>query len=99
MQVIDSAGAFDIKEVVSRRIEAFQHIKTNGYYSHENVLRNFPCTYEALVCSGPEGCVVLPVVHRSISLLKISLMRTYFGVVPKYLQLYLVDFISKGYLV
>jgi hypothetical protein len=52
----------------------------------------FPCTYEAVVCSGPSGCIELPIVHRTISLLKTFLMGTYFGVARKHLQLYLHEF-------
>jgi hypothetical protein len=92
MKVLDSAAARDIKEFVVERVDEFQHIKTDGFHAHHTVLRSFPCTYEAVTCSGPDGCVELPVVHRTISLLKTFLMGTYFGVAPKYLQLYLNEY-------
>lgn len=92
MKVLDASAAVDIKEFVVSRLDEYQHVKTDGWHAHHTVLRNFPCTYEAVVCSGPEGCVELPIVHRVISLLKNFLMGTYFGVAPKFLAYYLTEF-------
>ncbi|MBS1994203.1 MAG: IS1595 family transposase [Cyanobacteria bacterium SZAS LIN-3] len=92
MRVLDSLSARDLKEVIVATVDEFQHIKTDGYPTHHAVLRSFPCKYEAVVCSGPDGCTQLPIVHRVISLLKTFLMGTYFGVGRKHLQLYLNEF-------
>jgi hypothetical protein len=91
MKTVDSLSRQDILEFVERRVDKFQHIKTDGWLSH-HVLRTFDCTYEAVVCSGPDGCIELPVVHRAIMLLKTGLMGTYFGVAAKYLQSYLQEY-------
>lgn len=91
MQVLEAQTRENILEFVQKRVDESQHIKTDGWGAH-HVLRSFNCTYEAVVCSGPQGCIELPVVHRAIALLKIFLMGTYFGVAPKHLQAYLNEF-------
>lgn len=91
MRLLNTLSRPDILEFVQNRVDRFQHIKTDGWLSH-HVLRTFDCTYEAVVCSGPDGCVELPIVHRTISLLKLFLMGTYYGVAVKYLQPYLQEF-------
>lgn len=92
MKVLNSTAADDLLEFLECRIDICQHIKSDGWQAHHTALRKFLCTYEAVVCSGPEGCTVLPVVHRTISLLKTFLMGTYYGVAQKYLQQYLHEF-------
>jgi hypothetical protein len=91
MRVLDHIAREDILEFVKLRVDECQHIKTDGWLSH-HVLRTFNCTYEAVVCSGPDGCIELPIVHRTISLLKNFLMGTYWGVSVKYLHSYLQEF-------
>jgi hypothetical protein len=91
MKVLESISRDNLLEFAEARIDECQHIKTDGFSTH-HVLRTFPCTYEAVVCSGPDGCVELPVVHRVISLMKNKLMGTFFGVSVKYLQSYLDEF-------
>jgi hypothetical protein len=91
MKALDSISRENLLEFAEARVDKFQHIKTDGYSSH-HVLRTFDCTFEAVVCSGPDGCTELPIVHRVISLLKTNLMGTFFGVSVKYLQSYLHEF-------
>jgi len=91
MKLLDRVAREDILAFVEQRVDPCQHIRTDGFGSH-HVLRTFNCKYEAIVCSGPVGCEVLPVVHRTISLLKTYLMGTYFGVSVKYLPGYLQEF-------
>lgn len=91
MRVLDHIAREDILEFVKQRVDECQHIKTDGWLSH-HVLRKFNCTYDAVVCSGPNGCIELPIVHRTISLLKTYLLGTYYGVSVKYLQSYLHEF-------
>ena len=91
MKVLDRIARNDILEFVEQRVDECQHIKTDGWLSH-HVLRTFNCTYEAVVCSGADGCTELPIVHRTISLLKNFLMGTYWGVSVKYLHSYLQEF-------
>lgn len=91
MKVLDAVARRDILEVVRQRVDECQHIKTDGLGPH-HVLRSFNCSYEALICSGPAGCIELPCVHRAINLLKHFLMGTYFGVAVKHLQSYLHEF-------
>jgi len=91
MKILDSLSRQDILEFVENRIDQFQHIKTDGWLAHHG-LRTFDCTYEAVVCSGPAGVIELPIVHRTISLLKTFLMGTFYGVAVKYLQSYLQEF-------
>lgn len=91
MRVLDSLARQDILDFVENRVEKFQHIKTDAFPAH-HVLRLFDCTYEAVPCGGPDGCVELPVVHRTIMLLKEFLMGTYFGVSVKHLPGYLNEF-------
>lgn len=92
MKVLDTTAAKDLREVLHARVDELSHIKTDGIQVHHTVLRSFPCTYDIVVCSGPKGCVELPIVHRVISLLKTFLMGTYYGVSKKHLQLYLNEF-------
>lgn len=92
MKVLDSVSAASIKEVLERRVDENQYIKCDGLQAHHNALRGFNCSYKAVVCSGPAGLIELPIVHRAISLLKLFLMGTYFGVSKKHLQSYLNEF-------
>jgi transposase-like protein len=91
MKVLDSVSRENVLEFAEARVDKFQHIKTDGFSAH-HVLRTFDCTYEAIVCGGPDGCTELPIVHRVISLLKTDLMGTFFGVSVKHLQSYLYEF-------
>lgn len=92
MKMLQSTSANDLLEFLEARVDVAQHIKTDGWQAHHTALRKFACTYQAVVCSGPSGCIELPVVHRTISLLKTFLMGTYYGVAQKYLQPYLQEF-------
>ncbi len=92
MKVLDSVSGRDIREVLNLRLEENQQIKCDGLQAHHTALFGFNCTYNAVVCSGPNGCVELPIVHRAISLLKTFLMGTYYGVSQKHLQSYLNEF-------
>lgn len=92
MKVLEATAANDLNEVLNARVDEGSHIKTDGFHAHHTALRSFNCTYKAVVCSGPDGCIELPIVHRVINLLKHFLMGTYFGVSRTHLQLYLNEF-------
>jgi hypothetical protein len=91
VRVLEHVNRQETLDFVEARVDRFQHIKTDAFPTH-HVLRTFDCTYEAVPCSGPEGCIQLPIVHRAIMLMKEFLMGTYFGVSVKYLQPYLNEF-------
>lgn len=91
VRVLEHVNREETLDFVESRVDRFQHIKTDGFSTH-HVLRQFDCTYEAVVCSGEQGCVELPIVHRTIMLMKQFLMGTFFGVSVKHLQLYLNEF-------
>jgi transposase-like protein len=91
MKVVQRATRQTIEEFVEQRVDPSQHFKTDGFQSNY-VLRSMGHFHEAVVCSGAQGCVELPVVHRVIGLLKNYLLGIYHGVSARYLDRYFNEF-------
>ena len=93
MSVVFKTTRDAIREVVQERVEdSRQMFKTDAFQAHY-VLKSLGHDLQALKLSGsPESCKQLLIVHRAISLLKRSLMGTYHGVSPRYLDRYLAEF-------
>jgi len=91
MNVVSRTTRDSIREVVERRVEPNQHIKTDGYQANY-VLKSMGHVHQAVVCDGVQACKELPIVHQVIGLLKNNLLGIYHGVSSRYLPRYLSEF-------
>lgn len=91
MQVVERATRETIAEIVDQRAEPSQYFKTDGFQANF-VLRSMGHFHKAVVCTGPQACRELPIVHQVIGLLKNCLLGIHHGVSVKYLQRYLAEF-------
>ena len=94
MKAVERVNYDEIGDFVETRTEGKQRFKTDARQCHWKI-RSMGHEFEPKKSSTEIYEEHLPVVHRTISLLKHFLMGTYHGVSVKHLQSYLAEFVFR----